>query len=533
MPAAFPVTGRRRRPSWALPDAALALDFKNNRYWRRQGGLLPEASIFSVTRASGINLPDSAGVYQTLGNNTLPRTDRGLYVNGQFTNIVARLNPTVAQCPVRGNVTDAAGFGGFGNSIRFPGGVDAFAYQQPTIANGVAFACTFLVFMEDGNPPAFASATATNSNNTFAIVVNGSTTGVSPLNYVVRGIGGGAYIVSATGTTPASGTTFGIVQYGTNQNRAFRVCSYVLVTGSVVPPPIPGSSDTGGATLLASDIRAVQGVRPSNSQPEPFPGWEAAGLDNAFGILASVNIDRLSAANNRTIFQAGSANEFARLDFTTGNRVRMTLQTLGPELVSNPGNPFVNTTGWTQQQGIMSVVGGKLRATRDAGGNGRATTPITCVIGSTYRVVLTGISATATGSVVIANSTGSTAGAPLSMTSDGAYTFVATQTTHFVMVLASSGADGTYVEIGGISTKEVKTLTLESGIIGSTGLYDISSRFKPGDYALTVSGGVSGDTDASAETLPSGMATLRIGSNFGVTQPLNSWLEDLQIARAA
>jgi hypothetical protein len=101
------------------------------------------------------------------------------------------------------------------------------------------------------------------------------------------------------------------------------------------------------------------------------------------------------------------------------------------------------------------------------------------------------------------------------------------------MVLASSGADGTYVEIGGISTKEVKTLTLESGIIGSTGLYDISSRFKPGDYALTVSGGVSGDTDASAETLPSGMATLRIGSNFGVTQPLNSWLEDLQIARAA
>lgn len=126
-----------------------------------------------------------------------------------------------------------------------------------------------------------------------------------------------------------------------------------------------------------------------------------------------------------------------------------------PELNTNPGGPFLDTAGWTAQQGTMSVVGGKLRATRAAGTNGRATTPIACIVGRPYRVNVSGMAATATGAIVIARSAGSTAGAPLSMTSDGAYTFIATQTTHYVMVLASSGADGTYVECGAVSVREI------------------------------------------------------------------------------
>lgn len=126
-----------------------------------------------------------------------------------------------------------------------------------------------------------------------------------------------------------------------------------------------------------------------------------------------------------------------------------------PELVTNPGGPFSDATGWTQQQGTMSVVSGKLRATRAAGSNGRVTAPISCVVGRTYSLEITGIFATATSSVVIANSTGSAAGAPLSVTTNGRYYFTASQSTHYVMLLASAGADGTYVEIGSASVKEV------------------------------------------------------------------------------
>lgn len=142
-----------------------------------------------------------------------------------------------------------------------------------------------------------------------------------------------------------------------------------------------------------------------------------------------------------------------------------------PELVSNPGGPFADTTGWTAQQGTATVVSGKLRATRAGGTDGRATTPITCVVGRPYRVNVSGIAATATGAIVIANSTGSTAGAPLSMTSDGAYTFIATQTTHYVMVLASSGADGTYVECGAVSVREIPSIPARQTASGARPLW--------------------------------------------------------------
>lgn len=127
------------------------------------------------------------------------------------------------------------------------------------------------------------------------------------------------------------------------------------------------------------------------------------------------------------------------------------------ELVSNPGGPFTATTGWTQQQGVMSVVSGKLRATASAVSNGRLTIPITCVIGKSYAMDLSGLVATASANVSITNSTVSTAGAPLTALSDGRRYFTATQTTHYVMIVASSGVDNTYAEIGSVSVKEVSS----------------------------------------------------------------------------
>jgi hypothetical protein len=75
-------------------------------------------------------------------------------------------------------------------------------------------------------------------------------------------------------------------------------------------------------------------------------------------------------------------------------------------------------------------------------------------------------------------------------------------------------------------------LTLQTGVASSTGLYTVDARAKPGDYALTATG-LSSATSASAETLPSGATTLRVGSNFALANLFNGWIEDLQILRAA
>jgi hypothetical protein len=59
----------------------------------------------------------------------------------------------------------------------------------------------------------------------------------------------------------------------------------------------------------------------------------------------------------------------------------------------------------------------------------------------------------------------------------------------------------------------------------------VDTRAKPGDYALSATG-LPGATSSSSETLPSGVTTLRVGSNFALANPFNGWIEDLQILRA-
>lgn len=395
---------------WMQHDAVFAAHFAQGQYWVDDAkGPIAASSLLTTTRSSGIVLPDSAGVFQALGNNVLPRTDRGLYVNKQFTNLVSRKNPTVAQLvSASGPVTNADGFAGQSNSLRFEGGSTArWAYLTPTISNGVPFAASFLIQMEDGNAPAFGNATGNHADNSFAIVVNSGT--ISPLTYVTEELSAGIYKVSVTGTTPASGANFGVVYFAANQDRSFRVCGYQLFAGTFVPETlVPGSSDTGGPTLMASDIRAAQGTRPSNAQPEPFPGWEAAGLDDAVAGKAVVNIDRLNASAARFIAGSGvDADNLWRLIFDTDNR--------------------------------------------------------------------------------------------------------------FKLIVRKSGVD---------------EVALQTGAVASTGDKTVEWQAKPGDYAIAATG-VAGDTDSDGATLPAGATTLRVGSDFGVLDPFNGWVSEIQIARAA
>lgn len=323
---------------WWHPQAHLALDFKGGRYMR--GGLvLPETSLLTTARSSDINIPNAAGVFQTLGNNTLPRTDRGLYANGQFTNLVARRNPTLAQLTFTSNLTDADGFAGFGNSIRFPGNYPSgsgIGYQSTALTSGATYTISVLVEMEDGNPPVFGGAIPASAANTFYFTLAQSSTVPGPLFYVVEHIFGNVWKVSYTGTAGATPNQTGVLQTSNNQARAFRLLGMNIFSGSIgISALVPGSADTGGATLLASDIRAVQGVRPSNSEPEPFAGWEAAGLDGAFGGKNIVTIDRLNDAAARFITGAGGdANNLTKLIFDTDNRFKLIVRKSGVDEVA-------------------------------------------------------------------------------------------------------------------------------------------------------------------------------------------------------
>lgn len=234
-----------------------------------------------------------------------------------------------------------------------------------------------------------------------------------------------------------------------------------------------------------------------------IPQWQAFverySLLNGLTVSGTLNIDRLSAANNRTIFQAGSANEFARLDFTTGNRFRMTLQTLGPELRGN---------------GVIGLIGTATAATYNTGTG--AGTCATAADGANQSYVQwTGLASTSY--VIDIENTGGAGSTSIRARNGGpsgaiVHTVTLGQRVSAVVAIGSImtinvGSNNFSGAFTVHSFREVKTLTLESGVLSATGLYDISARFKPGDYALTVSGGVAGDTDASAETLPDAIRT--------------------------
>lgn len=415
------LAGMLSRPSWAHPLAVYADDYELGQYWRSQGGLVSPTDQLSTTRSSPINLPDAAGVYQSLGNNTLPRTDRGLYANGQFTNKIAANNLTpglvtpvgVSAFNALGLTGVSAGHGGGASTGLFGIVDDAAALTAAGLANisngraysislGGAVGTAFMIFgpaVGNTNPHSWGMwARCTGTNATLRVV------GSATYGQVVMEPSANYQFVKFENFTPDATAQFRPqIPFG----GTLLIAGVQLLESRFIPDArmaTPGAS----ATLFASDIRAVQGVRPSNSQPEPFHGWEAAGLDAAVRLLANVRIDRLSANSPRFIAGAGvDAGNLWRLIFDTDNR--------------------------------------------------------------------------------------------------------------FKLIVRKSGSD---------------VLTLQTGVAGSVGLYTVDARAKPGDYALTATG-LSSATSASAETLPTGSTTLRVGSNFGAANPFNGWIEELQILKVA
>lgn len=335
---------------WWHEEALLAADFVNGRFMRG-GTEMVATGLFTTTRSSGINLPDAEGVFQQLGNNGLPRTDRGLYVNGQIAALNANGN----------NPQSSTGWDNEGSPVVTSGPTVAGLFQSVYIKSG-------------GNVNDFRRINLGSlpQNAPIGIKVRFGP-GIVPTNFVRIRIGNstaegppGAIIVTAQVNstfvlvsqttmearfvfTPTVGAAWTLrVGPGTTDTSKDVRLDGVEVTNIPFVSDAWVSTTSPAATMLASDIRTVQDIRPSNGLPEPFPGWEAAGLDDGFSVLLDFENRFLYAARRFpvSLYDGGAIN------------VRLETNANGQNFILR-GNDGMNNTTLTAPGG---QTGGRSRA---------------------------------------------------------------------------------------------------------------------------------------------------------------------------
>jgi hypothetical protein len=364
--------GPSGRPGWVAPGSAWTSVFSDNRYYRKQGGILPATSVLATTRSSPIILPDAAGVYQSLGNDTLPRTDRGLYANGQVTNGIR--NPRA-----EGATVGVVGSGGVvptnwtvnGRSTTVTVAEVGTEFGLPYIdlyfiGNTGAAGGGLLVDFEPTASQIVAAAGEVWTTSVFFRWLSAPSGPVSPpvISQIFRDSSNAALLTSeqefsaaafvradVVATAPASTakiTSRLRVPVGSDSVIDARMRVYAPQTvrsNFACPPVLPPVGTPGASTLLASDIRAVQGTRPSNGQNEPFPGWEAAGLNDGLTVLLDFE-NRMQQGSPRTAVSLTNAS----------NDVVAILNT------SSAGTSFLLTAGGGSDTFPGSQTGGRSRA---------------------------------------------------------------------------------------------------------------------------------------------------------------------------
>lgn len=344
---------------WWHGDARFACDFRAGRHMRG-GAEVAEGAALAITRSSGILLPDGAGALQSLGNNALPRTDRGLYANGQIANLCLHSDTFSDSWWEKTNLSVGAKSDGFtlltaqaGTGItpvlrRSSGSIVASSGLR--VAGLVVRPANWTRFQFGFSSGLNASA----ESGALAIFeLSGEGSVVAALSgAAVRKLPSGDYLIrvwtsAAAGSSTTQRFSFAMVNpsvevpggTGIVWNPAGSETALVrdafAGNGMSFAPEAAVRTAGATATLLASDICAVPGLRPSNGQPEPFPGWEAAGLDAAHGGIVKLQVDRLSASAARFIAGAGAdAGNLWRLIFDTDNRFKLILRKSGSDVLT-------------------------------------------------------------------------------------------------------------------------------------------------------------------------------------------------------
>jgi hypothetical protein len=151
---------------------------------------------------------------------------RALLVEEGTTNIWAYSDPTIAQIPVKGNVTDAGGVGDrFSNGVYFgDNSVVRHAYRADALSPGTLYTLSCYVLMDDGEAPVVGTTT---SSGDFTIIIEGNLV-TNPASVVA--VGDGIYRISGSFTSrdPVVIHNCGIVKYAGQSARGFKVSGFQI-----------------------------------------------------------------------------------------------------------------------------------------------------------------------------------------------------------------------------------------------------------------------------------------------------------------
>jgi hypothetical protein len=281
-----------------------------------------------------------------------------------------------------------------------------------------------------------------------------------------------------------------------------------------------------GALLFGIDNRASQGATDigttgtitfTNIQIEDVTGQTNQNPSEyvSVGVLAAPY--QGAGVDGIQFFSTLNPNQVSGNVVTSGTGAAIK-QNQGPELVSNPGGPFVNTTGWTTSAGgTISLSGGTLVVTQGtAASYGQANIGFNTVAGETYLFSGLLVPGTVALSTVVIQWIGTSLG-----TSTGSFSGYFKATAAFTSLTFAHGvanAIGSTFAISNISVKAVNGGLLGSELVtngdfsnGTTGWTSLVSTLAVVSGALEITNTTT-DFGASYQTL-----NCSVGATYQVT----------------
>lgn len=120
-----------------------------------------------------------------------------------------------------------------------------------------------------------------------------------------------------------------------------------------------------------------------------------------------------------------------------------------------------NIEGWSQLQGSVTGVGGRLRVQAAGGTLGRTAWALTCVPNKSYRITMDRFGVSTTANIIVTTQPSSVAGAIATWSGQSGtalaatYEFVATQASHWLFLQTGTTTDGLYCEYDNVRVEEV------------------------------------------------------------------------------
>ena len=261
----------------------------------------------------------------------------------------------------RGGPVSATTMTGYAGALKVDASTTAAstAYKQLVTTQGTTYTFSAIVEMDDGQPPAFGSATFKDAANSFVLVMYNAARNTQ--QYTVQDLGGGRYRVSFAAVATGTYTGFGIVKYIENDARGFKITGYQLEQASAAGAYVRTGATTVAAGAATSTTRyaydaagrlvytvGAQGQLEKNS-------YDAAGRVtlvtryakalNPVGLGASptvAQIDALVQANTNLFTQSEFANGLADAPIRGGvvSTASMTGLAGALRVATDPSGPY-------------------------------------------------------------------------------------------------------------------------------------------------------------------------------------------------